>query len=96
MRSSQTILLAGSRTIFCNDGSATHVLGRCGTNCPAGSMRSGTSVIYYPVMDHEDHGGEIGWNGVNGLKGERKGLALKRGPGSLCGKCFGGKLNNDS
>ncbi|CAJ1392478.1 unnamed protein product [Effrenium voratum] len=44
----------GNMTIFCNDGSATHVLGRCGTNCPAGSMRSGTSVIYYPVMDHED------------------------------------------
>lgn len=61
----------GNMTIFCNDGSATWVLGQCGINCPAGSLRSGSSVVFFPVLDHEERtilDCPSGWTGKVGLE----------------------------
>mmetsp|Transcript_50847 Transcript_50847/g.91400 ORF Transcript_50847/g.91400 Transcript_50847/m.91400 type:complete len:1384 (+) Transcript_50847:47-4198(+) len=46
----------GNMTISCRDGIATHVKGRCGTNCPAGSLKSGTASVRYGGMVHEAMG----------------------------------------
>eukprot|EP00439_Symbiodinium_sp_Y106_P087115 s121_g40.t1 len=76
----------GNMTIFCNDGSAAHVLGRCGTNCPAGALRSGSATIYYSSMDHEalwTQGCPLGWVGlvdlecINGFTSVRSGLCQR-------------------
>mmetsp|Transcript_15551 Transcript_15551/g.36800 ORF Transcript_15551/g.36800 Transcript_15551/m.36800 type:complete len:1335 (+) Transcript_15551:72-4076(+) len=76
----------GNMTIFCNDGSAAHVLGRCGTNCPAGALRSGSATIYYSSMDHEaiwTQGCPLGWVGfvdlecINGFTSIRSGLCQR-------------------
>lgn len=61
----------GNMTIYCSDGAATWVLGQCGINCPAGSLRSGSAVIFFPVLLHEErHTMECpsGWIGNVGLE----------------------------
>lgn len=61
----------GNMTIFCSDGAATWVLGQCGINCPAGSLRSGSAVIFFPVLLHEERHTmkcPSGWVGNVGLE----------------------------
>eukprot|EP00931_Biecheleriopsis_adriatica_P115458 TRINITY_DN91243_c0_g1_i1.p1 TRINITY_DN91243_c0_g1~~TRINITY_DN91243_c0_g1_i1.p1 ORF type:complete len:1344 (+),score=210.68 TRINITY_DN91243_c0_g1_i1:99-4130(+) len=44
----------GNMTIMCSDGEATHELGRCGTNCPSGSLKSGSASVQYTSLKHEE------------------------------------------
>eukprot|EP00930_Biecheleria_cincta_P039078 TRINITY_DN26884_c0_g1_i1.p1 TRINITY_DN26884_c0_g1~~TRINITY_DN26884_c0_g1_i1.p1 ORF type:complete len:1376 (-),score=103.66 TRINITY_DN26884_c0_g1_i1:40-4167(-) len=57
----------GNMTVLCSDGVATWVIGQCGTNCPSGSLKSGTAAVHYGQMKHEErriHACPYGWTGT--------------------------------